>query len=72
MVIYNLFNKVISSSLALLGLSLVIATIDHFYFDEAYRETIRVIGIFALVMFFVGILTTVIKGALDKNNSDGR
>lgn len=52
-------------------MSLVLATIDHLYFDEDYRSTVSVMGIFALSLFFVGIIVTVIKGVLDKRKNDG-
>lgn len=68
--IYETLRKVTSSALFLLAICLVFASIDHFYFDEAFRATISAIGIFALVVFFIGILATVIKGASDKSKND--
>lgn len=67
---YDALRKVTNSALLLLALSLVFAAIDHFYFDEAYRATISAIGIFALVVFFIGVLATVLKGASDKSKND--
>ena len=64
---YDKLKKIINGALLLLGASLVLAVIDHFYFDEAYRSAISVIGILALSIFFIGILATVIRGALDKS-----
>lgn len=69
--LYDILKKVTNGALLLLAISLVLAAIDHLYFDEAYRSTISVIGIFALSLFFVGIIVTVIKGASDKSKNDG-
>lgn len=65
--LYDILKKVTNGALLLLAISLVLAAIDNLYFDEAYRSTISVIGIFSLSMFFIGIIVTVIKGASDKN-----
>jgi len=69
--LYDILKRVTNSALLLLAISLALAAIDHFYFDEAYRSTISIIGIFSLSIFFIGIIVTVIKGASDKSKNDG-
>ncbi len=69
--LYDILKKVTNSALLLLGIALALAAIDHLYFDEAYRSAISVIGIFALLIFFTGIVAAVIKSALDKSKNDG-
>jgi len=49
---------------------IVLAVIDHFYFDEAYRSTISIVGIFVLCAFFIGIVIAVIEGVTDKSKND--
>lgn len=69
--LYGTLKKVTNGALLLLAISLVLAAIDHLYFDEDYRSATSVIGVFSLALFFIGIILTVIKGASDKSKNDG-
>jgi hypothetical protein len=68
--IYDILGKFSSGSLFLLFIALVLAIVDHFYFDEVYRDIISVIGIVALCAFFIVIVVAVVKGAIDKSGDN--
>ena len=63
---YSFLAKLSNWALFFLCFALALAAVDHYFFDEVYKGSIKIFGIIALAVFFVAIFAAVIKGALDK------
>ncbi|WP_444995216.1 hypothetical protein [Aliikangiella sp. IMCC44359] len=60
--IYSLLKKITNGTLLLLFCTLALAALDYYFFDGLYRSKLRIIGISALCIFFLGILIALIEG----------
>ena len=54
------FEIIINTSISILLISILMATVDHYFLNEEYRHILKIVGIFSLCVFGAGVVTTVL------------